>query len=271
MNDKSNQSITSQRITVFVEDSLTKEYLSIIWADSLSALDIKVAGNVSAVRSLVAYNNANRGDCRGITDRDYRWDASDYTNNIFTLRKHEIENYLLDARAISKSDFNANMGLTEDAIRIKIDSFIRENKFWFACCYLLSKLNLLVTGQFPPNPNRTRILDAQTIIEYINESGYHQSLLEKLQTIDPKLIAAHVSGIVNEIEQVYSTQKQHDLFPGKEVFRYIRGILPGSNYADKLTMDIDLAKEIADNQVKAKRVPEELISIKENILINLRV
>ncbi len=266
MNSNSNLNRAYPRIKVYVEDSLTKEYLSIIWADSLSTLNIDVAGNVIAVRSLVAYENANKEACWGIVDRDYRWDAPAKKYNIFTLRKHEIENYLLDAKAISKSDFNAKQKLPEDAIQTKIDSFIRDNKFWFACCYLLSKLNLSVTEQFPPNPIRTRILDAQAIIAYINESGYHQSVSEKLRTIDPQLIAAHVSKIIQDIEMIYTDNKQHDLFSGKEVFRDIRGILPGSNYADRQTMDIDLAKEIADYQVKAKRVPEELTSIKETIL-----
>ncbi len=266
MNSNSNPNRATRRIAVYVEDSLTKEYLSIIWADSLSALNIIVAGNVSAVRSLVTYNNANNGVCWGVTDRDHRWDAPKSKSNIFTLSKHEIENYLLDAKAISKTNFNAKEKLSEDAIRARIDSFIRDSKFWFACCYLLSKLNLSVTGQFPSNPNITRILDAKTIIEYINESGYHKSVSEKLRTIDPKLIAAHVSEIVKDIDQIYTDNKQHDLFPGKEVYRDIRGILPGSNYADRQTMDIDLAKEIGDYQVKAKRVPEEFTFVKETIL-----
>ncbi len=268
MNSNSSLNRANPPIKVYVEDALTKEYLSIIWADSLSALNIKVAGNVFAVRSLVAYENADKQACWGIVDRDYRWDAPTSKNNIFTLSKHEIENYLLDAKAISQSDFNAKQKLSEDAIQTRIDTFIIDNKFWFACCYLLSKLNLLVTQDFPPNPNRTIILDTQAILRYINDSGYHQSVSEKLQTIDPKLIASHVSDIVKEIEQVYIDDEQHDLFPGKEVFRDIRGTLPGSNYADKLTMDIDLAKEIAVYQVKANRIPVELTSIKNSMLRN---
>jgi len=89
---------------------------------------------------------------------------------------------------------------------------------------------------------------------------------EKLQKIDPRLIEGHVRQIISSIEQIYVSNKHHALFPGKEVFRSIRGILPGSNYTDGRKMDLDLAKEIAEYQVLHKRIPKELVKIKETIL-----
>lgn len=112
MNSNSRIDNASLKISVYVEDSLTKEYLSIIWADALSSLDIKVAGNANAVKSLVAYKNANNSVCWGIVDRDFRWDTQAIRNSIYTFDRHEIENYLLDAEAISNSTFNAKQRLT---------------------------------------------------------------------------------------------------------------------------------------------------------------
>lgn len=147
-----------------------------------------------------------------------------------------------------------------------MNSFIRDNKLWFACCYFLSKLHLSITRQFPTNPGCTEILNAQSIIDYINSSGYYQSAMEIIQALAPAQIDMQVNSAIAKIEQIYDNNKQFFLFPGKEVFRDIRGVLPGSNYADSQTMDIDLTKEIAAYQVKNKGIPEELTKIKHTIL-----
>lgn len=255
----------SSKITVFVEDELTREYLSTIWAFSLSKLSIICAGNINTVRNLVAYHRANNDICFGIVDRDYRWADSDNNGHIFTLKRHEIENYCLDVKAMHKSSFNAKQNLSESRIGDIIGLFVNERKFWFACCYLLHKLDLLVKEGFPPHPPQTNIIDSQSIIAYINNCGYHADVTNRLNNINSTGIEAYVSGILADIEKHYTQNQQMVFFPGKEVFRHIRGYL-GSNYADGRTMDIDMAKEIGDYQVKTRSIPRELVLIEQEVM-----
>jgi hypothetical protein len=88
-------------IVVWVEDSLTRDYLSKAWNDDLDIVFF-LAGNSAAVRPIV---ETARGEginhVFGIVDRDLgTTNRAKWPNvMIFRLPRHELENYLLDQAA----------------------------------------------------------------------------------------------------------------------------------------------------------------------------
>ena len=132
-------------VVVFVEDQLTLHYLEIIWQRELAMLNIVCAGSRDLVYEFTRNYQENKFDCWGIVDLDYNWNRSFKAQRIIRLQKHEIENYLLDSNAIYQSDFNYkktgnNKKHSENEIETKISAFMNENRYWFACCYVLNKI-----------------------------------------------------------------------------------------------------------------------------------
>lgn len=135
--DIARQTLYSASINLWVEDRLTREYLSRIWNDA----DVRffVGGGNDGVRAL-AEDAADNGfsNVFGLTDRDFRpSNKRDWTNpqknfRTFVLPAHEIENYLLDAHALAACRFN-NRKLTADAIEEFMWSFAAGLCWWAAC------------------------------------------------------------------------------------------------------------------------------------------
>lgn len=198
--------------------------------------------------------------------RDFRWNTEHIRNNVITLKKHEIENYLLDPEAIYRSDFNHNSKLSQAEIEGRIESFILANKFWFACCYLLADLDLLLRQGFPAIPNTSLIVDGDSIVRYLTDNGFIENLALKLQNLEHNQIETYVQDKLEEVEKVYQAGNQYDLFPGKEALNNIRSFLHGSSLLASQATIIDLAKDIADKQIESNRVPKELQQIRDIIL-----
>jgi hypothetical protein len=93
-------------INLWVEDELTREYLSEIWNDPSVAF--LIGGGNEGVRAIV--EDAEKAGYRSVfalVDRDYRpsnqagWLDPSKTFRTFILPVHEVENYLLDAAALA--------------------------------------------------------------------------------------------------------------------------------------------------------------------------
>lgn len=257
---------SNHQTTIFVEDELTRQYLSELWRLQLSALHFVTAGSILSVKSLAKLYKDRGLKCWGIVDRDYKWSDEPIKNNVITLKKHEIENYLLDPEAIHDSDFNHKRKLSKDEIANRIETYIQAGKYWFACCYILADLDLSLRKGFPPAPKKSDITDIDSIVRYISDSRFTINLANKLHDIEQDKLKNHVQDKLSDIEAMYQEGKQIDFFPGKAALNKIRSELhkPSGN-ASKAT-DIDFAKEIAQKQLERNRIPEELLQIRDDIL-----
>jgi hypothetical protein len=257
---------SNHQTTIFVEDELTRQYLSELWRFQLSSLHFVTAGSILSVKSLAKSYKDRELKCWGIVDRDYRWTAEHIRNNVITLQKHEIENYLLDPESIHHSDFNYNLKLSQDDIADRIKDFVNNSKYWFTCCYILADLDLTLRKGFPPAPKNSEITDIDSIVCYITNSRFTEDLANKLHNIKQDKLQNYVQDKLNRIEEIYQTERHIDLFPGKTVLNNIRSVLHRNSYSNSQASNIDFAKEIAQKQLERKRIPEELLQIREAIL-----
>lgn len=262
-----------QATTVFVEDEMTKSYLSEIWYKDMSRLFLIPVGGKANVIHLADHFREHKIKCWGIVDLDYRWDNRSSTRNIIVLHKHEIENYLLDPQAIHACDFNLDNRTKQprhsaQTIQETIDRYLHDKKWWFSACYILYLMDIELRRLTPQNPNQMEITDIQSIVSFIQNCGFISKLDAFVQKLDSDKLHDFVSHHVENINCIYDSNEQHDLFPGKQVFKHLKGFLPGSSYYRSDNMDLDFAKAIARAQTEQNTVPQDLMNIKDIILDN---
>ena len=93
---------SSRPIELWVEDRLTREYLSLAWSYDRD-FDLRVAGGHLSVFAVVHDQRVQgRGHVFGFVDRDFgvsnynNWDHPDSGIEVFIGSRLEIENFLLD-------------------------------------------------------------------------------------------------------------------------------------------------------------------------------
>src|SRR5271166_1167558 len=142
--DVARAALYSGNINLWVEDSLTTEYLSTVWSDP----DVRflIGGGNEGVRAIVKdAEEAGFLNVFGLTDRDFRptnkssWNDPAKTFRTFVLPVHEIENYLLDPDALSTSRLN-NRSLSADDIEKRIEEAASRLCWWAACRDVLAEL-----------------------------------------------------------------------------------------------------------------------------------
>src|SRR3954452_8347026 len=104
-------------INLWVEDALSREYLSALWNDA--AVAFFIGGGNEGVRAIVKdAEDAGFLNAFAVTHPDFRpsnrgsWNDQDKTFRTFVLPVHEIETYLLTSQALQASRFN-NVGLSD--------------------------------------------------------------------------------------------------------------------------------------------------------------
>ena len=119
--DVSRASLYRAPINLWVEDELTRAYLSAVW--NSPAVAFFIGGGNEGVRAIVKdAEESGFTNVFALIDRDFRqtnkpgWSDPKKTSRTFVLPVHEIENYLLDAGALAESRFN-NLKKTENQIK----------------------------------------------------------------------------------------------------------------------------------------------------------
>ena len=147
-------------IVVWVEDDLTKQYLTEVWNDN--GVSLLIAGSNEAVHAVVG--DADLEHVFGIVDRDFgrtnyeNWMNPDSSFKVFRLPVSEIENYLLDAQCIAGCNVNFNHR-SESEIEERIAGHAQTMVCWLACrdvladyhddpdpAHVLSRWNIYRTG-----------------------------------------------------------------------------------------------------------------------------
>ena len=143
-------------INLWVEDALTREYLSTLWNDP--SVFFLVGGGNEGVRAIVKdADEVGFANVFGLTDRDFRptnkpgWNDPNRTFRTFVLPVHEIENYLLDSRSLRSSLFN-NRGLSETDIQTIIEEAAGRLCWWAACREVVAELKRRFREPFVIDP-----------------------------------------------------------------------------------------------------------------------
>jgi len=260
-------------VIVWVEDELTKEYIRALWRDN--RIGFAVAAGREGVSALTT--DARSGPDRqtnvfGVRDRDFgETNFPDWANpdtSVFRLPAYEIEDYLLDWDALAgcaAKRLRRNAAQIERRVKKRAEALT----WWAACKRSLSDLHVELTGSFPPDPAQDEIPDRTSALDYILKTKDWHSHVCGLPRTDlaKNSIANNLSKYHKEIKQAIDAGQWVQHFPGKPLFRearsYARGqkgdLSPGE-------ADIDLAKAVADWQVKNKQQPSDLTLLHNCVL-----
>jgi len=256
-------------INLWVEDALTREYLSTLWNDP--SVFFLVGGGNEGVRAIVKdADEAGFANVFGLTDRDFRptnkpgWNDPNRTFRTFVLPVHEIENYLLDSRSLRSSLFN-NRGLSETDIQTIIEEAAGRLCWWAACREVVAELKRRFREPFVIDPPCT--LNSQSAAkDHICNSPWFQ----KLDTESARTKESDIDQLLNDRYQEAQNRLKDGTwrieFAGKEIFHetgsriFDRTMNRGYN-PTPADFDIDLAKDIAVSQVASGSRPTDLVDL----------
>jgi hypothetical protein len=258
-------------INLWVEDALTREYLSTLWNDP--DVSFLIGGGNDGVRAIIKdAEEAGFPNVFGLTDRDFRprsklgWNDPTKTFRTFILPVHEIENYLLDPVALSKSLLN-NRGLNSAAIQSLLQGAAGRLCWWAACRDVLAELNRRFRADFVRDPPCTLASQVEAKSHICGASWF-----SKLGTEVARMTQSDVDQLLADGYALAQNQLQDgtwlEQFAGKEIFRDI-----GSRICDRTALrgynptqsefDVALAKDVAKAQVNSSSVPSDLTDLLE--------
>lgn len=268
--------LSSRHIVLWVEDTLTREYLRRVWQPDDLLFQILIAGSIDNVTAAVRDLQENGyGHVFGFTDRDFRssnrsqWNDPSPNMYIYRPDRLEMENYLLDWVALAECDENKNRyNRSPEVIQNRVTQYAQNMLWWMACRQVIYHCHERLTGHFPEHPKVMDInsfLDAKTYIKttrgWWNRFPEHAAYIQNPDNLTSDL---HDACSKNQNDLNDGTWVKN--FSGKEIFRMIRGFLFNRRYDSNEVMDTDLAKSVADWQIENDAVPVEIMELKKSIM-----
>ena len=268
-------------INLWVEDELTRAYLSEIWNEP--GITYLIGGGNEGVRAIVEdAEKAGYPNVFALVDRDYRpsnqawWHDPNKTFRTFILPVHEVENYLLDATAFANCRYH-NRGLSIAQIVAFLSQAASRLCWWVACRDAVAELKRRFRDGFIPDPKQS-VIDETAARTCICRSPWFQKLARRGESIgrgrrpSTPRFRNHAAASNRLTDGTW-----RDDFAGKEVLRDV-----GSRICDRTTIVrfpasdtefySDLAKEIAAWQVANNTVPlasiDLLAALKKRIAPN---
>ncbi|RLC12054.1 MAG: hypothetical protein DRI57_18160 [Deltaproteobacteria bacterium] len=272
--------LTDRPVVLWVEDMLTKEYLQRVWQPEDQLFQILIAGSTENVIAVVHdLQKSGYGHVFGFTDRDFResnrsrWNSPTQDMRIYRPDHFEIENYLLDWKALAGCHENINRhSKARTMIEERATQYADGMLWWMACRQALSDIHKRLVEHFPTHPKVCDIKSIQNAENHIitnhnwwNDFPANSADIQSLNYLRNNLQTAYNG---NQGDLNNGSWKVN--FSGKEIFRSVRGFLFNESYASAEVMDTDLAKSVADWQINNK-VPPELIELRDSIRTRLNV
>lgn len=258
------------RIVLWVEDSLTRDYLRAAWRSPVDIAFFVANGgeHVPSLATAARQNSPAFQHVFGILDRDFGYSnrASWNTADNFYLPRHEIENYLLDADAFTASRYNTRNRSCSD-VTTEIQRLAKLQPAWLACRQTLKTLRHQATDGFSRSPSLLDIVDPPTAVNHIVTLPWFQQVASRLTF---SLTVVETSRRIDEAIVRYQTDLLTDdwvaNFSGKEIFRQLRAYtyLPPHKTGN---LDNDFAKSVGSWQAANDRVPPDI----HDLLLSLRM
>jgi hypothetical protein len=260
-------------INLWVEDELTREYLSAVWNHPPDVFVLIGGGNEGVSAVVKDAESSDFPNVFGLVDRDFRptnrdrWGVAGKTLHIFVPPVHEIENDLLDPEALASSRLNT-LGRTAAQIEGYLATAAGRLTWWAACRQVVAELKRRFRVEFVPDPPCGTIADEAGAIDHICASPWFVKLAGEVartthDDVRRLLVGAHQEA---QIQLADGTWRQQ--FAGKEIYRDV-----GSRICDRtapalrgyrptqVEFDVDLAKDVAAGQFASNRVPHDLVEL----------
>jgi hypothetical protein len=178
--DVARASLYRAPINLWVEDGVTRAYLSATWSSPDVAF--LIAGGNEGVRAIANdAQQSNFNNVFGLIDRDFRpnnkpdWTNPNKTFRTFVLPVHEIENYLLDPRALTAIRLNT-LKKSEAEIDAFMKSAARRLSWWVACRKVVAELRDRFRSDFIPDPKCPPVTSEAEARKHICQSTWLRKL-----------------------------------------------------------------------------------------------
>ncbi|MDY3560911.1 DUF4435 domain-containing protein [Gemmata sp. JC673] len=253
-------------IVLWVEDVVTRDYLTKVWGDP-AEIAFFIAGGNTAVRPAV--ETARRegiGHVFGLIDRDFghtniaSWANLGADIRIFYPPRHEIENYTLDAAALAGCSLH-NRRRTGAQITTRLEELVAQQPAWLACRRVVTEMRTDVLGNFPEHPSLAHVTTVAQAEQHITGSDWFAQIAGRVGTW---ATAGHVSARLRAAEANFTAALASGAwlmdFSGKEIFRRVREYVyqPPQNPGSP---DSDFAKTIGEWQLTNNVVPADLTQL----------
>jgi hypothetical protein len=257
-------------IVLWVEDAVTRDYLTKVWGDP-SEIAFLIAGGNEAVSPAVETAGRDIPHVFGLIDRDFGTSNVGTWNNpqvrVFRLPRHEVENYCLDSVAIQGCGLN-NRGRDQGPVDSELLRLASMQPSWLACRRVLSRMQVGVSGDFPADPKIANIL---TVVEaeqhIVTCSWYTQLMPRSSRWTAAGVVLAELQAAETDYRTAVGNGTWRDEFSGKEIFRQAHSFVyqprnPGSH-------DSDFAKSIGDWQFSNNQVPADLVTLRSALRVRV--
>ncbi len=257
-------------INLWVEDTLSREYLSAVWQND-PGVAFFVGGGNEGVRAIAKdAEEAGFTNVFALTDRDFRpsnragWHDPAKTFRTFVLPVHEMENYLLVAPAIHSSRLH-NLDITVDEIEGMMTASAGRLCWWAACRDVVAELKRRFREPFVPDPPCT-LLSQNAARDHICGSDWFGKLESETARTKATDIDQLLASRFIDAQRSLADGSWRSEFAGKEIFHDIgsricnRQRIHGGR-TTSLEFDIDLAKDVAAWQVESDVVPPDLMEL----------
>jgi hypothetical protein len=261
---------SSAAIVLWVEDTLTRDYLGAVWGNP-TWIAFRVAGGNEGVRALVrSFEEQGHPNVFGLVDRDFQDpNKADWMNHAkkfrtFVLPVHEIENYLLDAPALQASRYH-NRSLDTAAIESEMTSKASTLCWWAACRDVVAELKRRFHGSFMRDPKQT-VADKAGALQHICDSDWFR----KLAAEAGRSGRADIEGLLDDAFAEASTRiadgSWRQDFAGKEILRHVADRMCDRTRVHGFPSPpaqfyYDLAKQVGAWQFANAAVPSDLTDL----------
>lgn len=259
-------------VNIWVEDSLTRDYLTAIWPrDNFHYI---VAGGLAGVKAMVKHAAKEKLPVKvfAIVDRDLskdnedKWDDPLWTGVEYRARVLEVENFLLDTQAIAEAPGNA-IGMGAQQIRERILNHATALKWWMTCKRVLSEINVMRNVGFPSDQMGYQVKNEDAAVAMLRECVWAKQTYPKIgNELQETVLRTRVQSAYQEVESWLNGDDWVEQFSGKELFNFIYGqVSSGPRVRIPATAEA-LAAEIGNIQFEKKRVHPSLNKLHESIL-----
>lgn len=254
-------------IVLWVEDSLTREYLRAVWGNP-AGIAFRLGGGNDGVRAIVkAFEEEGHPNVFGLTDRDFRpsnragWGTPAKTFRTFVLPVHEVENYLLDPEALQASRYQNRKRDAPD-IDARMDLAANRLCWWAACRDTIAELKRRFREPFVTDPKQTVIDEATARAHICGSPWFGKLATEAGRSAEADVHALLAASHVNAHSRLTDGTWRQD-FAGKEILREVAGWMCDRTKIPQFPSSdsefyADLAKGVAAWQVANDAVPADL-------------
>lgn len=258
------------RITLFVEDPLTRDYLRRVW-DTPIDVEFRLGGGNDGVRAIVkTFEQEGHPNVFGVTDRDFRpsnqaeWVNPTKQFRSFVLPVHEIENYLLQAEALHASPYH-NRGLGVADLERRMREKATGLCWWAACRETIAELKRRFRDPFVPDP-RQAVVDEESAYRHICDSEWFEKLARGAARSAESDIRQQLRDDRERMGLALESGAWRRDFAGKEILRDVAGWMCDETRISKFPTPraqfySDLAKEIGAWQMVNDAIPEDLAAL----------